>query len=56
MEGGMGTGQSGPAAEPTGCEIPIFVSNPTTRTFWMTPKRSSIVILNLIAKLQLALS
>jgi hypothetical protein len=29
----------------------IDASNPTTRSFWMTPKRSSIVILNLIAKL-----
>ena len=26
------------------------ISNPTPRSFWMIPKRSSIVILNLIAK------
>jgi hypothetical protein len=47
----MGAGRSASAAEPTKCEIPIFVSNPSTRSFWMTPKLSSIVIINLIAKL-----
>ena len=31
--------------------FPMFVSNPDTRSFWLTPKLSSIVILNLIANL-----
>ena len=30
---------------------PLFVSSPATRSFWMIPKLSSIVILNLIATL-----
>ena len=35
------------------CPVSGFVSNRGTRTFWMTPKLSSIVILNLIAKVTL---
>jgi hypothetical protein len=35
--------------KPAKCEISIFVSNPTTRSFWMKRIGSSIVILNLIA-------
>jgi hypothetical protein len=32
---------------------PVFVSNPVTTSFWMKPKLSYIVILNLIATLSL---
>jgi hypothetical protein len=41
VEGGMGTARSGSAVEPGGCEIPIFVSNPVTKSFWMMPVSSS---------------
>jgi hypothetical protein len=36
---------------PRGVKIPVLVSNPTRRSFWMIAKLSSIVIMNLIANL-----
>ena len=33
----------------SGAKIPMFLSNPGTRSFWMILKCSSIVIINLIA-------
>jgi hypothetical protein len=50
QEEGMPTVRSGSAAELSGgVSSAILGSNFDTRSFWMTPKLSSIVILNLIA-------
>ena len=50
-EEGYATARSGWAAESTEAKVPISIPKPDTRSFWMIPKPSYIVIMNLIATL-----
>ena len=50
-EEGYATARSGWAAESTEAKFPISIPKPDTRSSWMMPVSSYIVILNLIANL-----